>query len=116
MTSQTSSIGPDESRQAQSRMDIVNLICSKRDGHHLKDAEIDWIIDAYVRGTVADEQVAALLMAIFWRGLSDAELSRWTAAIIASGDPRRRRARSGFRFLCTGDRRGWGISRNRNRE
>jgi thymidine phosphorylase len=67
-------------------MDIVNLICSKRDGHHLKDAEIDWIIDAYVRGTVADEQVAALLMAIFWRGLSDAELSRWTAAIIASGE------------------------------
>ncbi|MGO9584331.1 MAG: thymidine phosphorylase [Acidimicrobiales bacterium] len=67
-------------------MDMVNLICSKRDDHELKDAEIDWIIDAYVHGTVADEQVAALLMAIFWRGLSDAELSRWTAATIASGE------------------------------
>jgi thymidine phosphorylase len=67
-------------------MDIVDLICKKRDGHELKDAEIDWIIDAYVHGTVADEQVAALLMAIFWRGLSDAALSEWTAAIIASGE------------------------------
>jgi thymidine phosphorylase len=67
-------------------MDIVNLICSKRDDHELNSAEIDWIIDAYVHGTVADEQVAALLMAIFWRGLSKAELSDWTAAIIASGE------------------------------
>src|ERR1039458_9068114 len=67
-------------------MDIVNLICSKRDGHELKTAEIDWIIDSYVHATVADEQVAALLMAIFWRGLSVAELSEWTAAIISSGE------------------------------
>ena len=67
-------------------MDMVNLICSKRDGRELTDAEIDWVIDAYVAGRVADEQVAALLMAIFWRGLSVAELSRWTAAIIASGE------------------------------
>jgi thymidine phosphorylase len=67
-------------------MDIVNLICSKRDGHELKSAEIDWIIDSYVHATVADEQVAALLMAIFWRGLSVAELSEWTAAIISSGE------------------------------
>jgi thymidine phosphorylase len=67
-------------------MDMVNVICSKRDGHELTDAEIDWVIGAYVAGEVADEQVAALLMAIFWRGLSVAELSRWTAAIIASGE------------------------------
>ena len=62
-------------------MDMVNLICSKRDGRELTDAEIDWVMDAYVAGRVADEQVAALLMAIFWRGLSVAELCRWTAAI-----------------------------------
>ena len=67
-------------------MDMVNLICSKRDGRELTAAEIDWVINAYVAGTVADEQVAALLMAVFWRGLSVAELSRWTAAIIASGE------------------------------
>jgi thymidine phosphorylase len=67
-------------------MDIVNLISAKRDGGELKVAEIDWIIDAYVQGAIADEQVAALLMAIFWRGLSVAELSEWTSAIIASGE------------------------------
>ncbi len=67
-------------------MDMVNVICSKRDGRELTDAEIDWVIDAYVAGRVADEQVAALLMAVFWRGLSVAELSRWTAAMIASGE------------------------------
>ncbi|MGO9335578.1 MAG: thymidine phosphorylase [Acidimicrobiales bacterium] len=67
-------------------MDMVNLICSKRDGRELTDAEIDWIIGAYVEGAVADEQVAAFLMAVFWRGLSVAELSRWTTAIIASGE------------------------------
>ena len=67
-------------------MDMVNLICSKRDGGELTDSEIDWVIDAYVSGTIADEQVAAFLMAVFWRGLSFAELSRWTAAIIASGE------------------------------
>ena len=67
-------------------MDMVNLICSKRDGRELTGAEIDWVIDAYVAGRVADEQVAALLMAVFWRGLSTAELSRWTAAMIASGE------------------------------
>ncbi len=67
-------------------MDMVNLICSKRDGRELADAEIDWVVDSYVAGTIADEQVAAFLMAVFWRGLSVAELSRWTAAIIASGE------------------------------
>ena len=68
------------------RIDMVDVIRSKRDAHALSDAEIDWVIRAYVEGTVADEQVAALLMAIFWRGLSVAELSRWTSAIIGSGD------------------------------
>ena len=67
-------------------MDMVNLICSKHDGRTLTDAEIDWVMDSYVAGTIADEQVAAFLMAVFWRGLSVAELSRWTAAIIASGE------------------------------
>ena len=75
-----------DAAEAPGRVDMVDLICSKRDGHELKPAEIDWVIDSYVKGTVADEQVSALLMAIYWRGLSNAELSRWTAAIIASGE------------------------------
>ncbi len=66
--------------------DIVDVIRSKRDGLELSDAEIDWTIAAFAAGRVADEQVAALLMAIFWRGMSPAELSRWTEAILSSGE------------------------------
>jgi len=67
-------------------MDMVGLICAKRDGHPLSADEIDWLITSYVDGAVADEQVAALLMAIYWRGMSVAELATWTSAIIASGE------------------------------
>jgi thymidine phosphorylase len=66
--------------------DAVDVIRAKRDGATLTDAQIDWVIDAYTRGAIADEQMAALAMAIFLRGLSAAELARWTAAMIASGE------------------------------
>jgi thymidine phosphorylase len=65
---------------------VVELICTKRDGGVLGDAEIDWLIDAYTRGEVADEQMSALAMAILLRGMTPAEIARWTAAMIASGD------------------------------
>ena len=64
----------------------VDLITTKRDGGTLSDAAIEWMLNAYVAGTVADEQVSALLMAIFFQGLSPRELSRWTDVMIASGD------------------------------
>ena len=63
----------------------VDLIRAKRDGRTLTGAEIRWLIAAYVRGEVADEQMSALLMAIFFRGLQPGELRAWTAAMIASG-------------------------------
>jgi thymidine phosphorylase len=66
--------------------DAVSLITAKRDGHPLPDAGIRWLFDAYARGEVADEQMSALLMAIFFRGLDPRELRTWTAAMIASGD------------------------------
>ena len=66
-------------------MDAVDLIVAKRDGGRLTDAQIDWFLDAYTRAAVGDEQAAALLMAILFRGLDDAELARWTHAMIASG-------------------------------
>ena len=78
--------GAPGSESGAPRMDMVDLIISKRDGRPLSDEQIDWVIGAYVDDAVADEQVAALLMAVFWRGLSVAELSRWTSAIIASGE------------------------------
>ena len=63
------------------------MIARKRDGGALDDAQIEWVIDAYTRGVVADEQMAALAMAVFWRGLSPAEL-----ATLDGRDDRVRRA------------------------
>ncbi|WP_324649710.1 thymidine phosphorylase [Georgenia sp. H159] len=65
--------------------DVVDLIRTKRDGGALAPAEIDWVIDAYTRGAVADEQMSALAMAVFLRGMDRDEIARWTRAMIASG-------------------------------
>jgi thymidine phosphorylase len=65
--------------------DAVDVIRTKRDGGRLSDVQVDWVIDAYTRGAVADEQMSALAMAIFLRGMEPDELARWTAAMIASG-------------------------------
>jgi thymidine phosphorylase len=64
----------------------VDVIIRKRDGGELDDAAIDWIVDAYTRGAVAEEQMSALLMAILLRGMTRREIARWTAAMIASGE------------------------------
>ncbi len=66
--------------------DAVDVIRTKRDGGRLADAQIDWVIDAYTRGVVAEEQMAALAMAILLNGMERAEIARWTAAMIASGE------------------------------
>ncbi|NBH08046.1 thymidine phosphorylase [Amycolatopsis sp. SID8362] len=64
----------------------VDIIRTKRDGGRLSDEQIDWVVDAYTRGLVAEEQMSALAMAIFLNGMSDGEISRWTHAMIASGE------------------------------
>jgi thymidine phosphorylase len=64
----------------------VDVIRSKRDGGTLTDGEIDWVVDAYTRGAVAEEQMAALAMAILLRGMTPAEIARWTSAMVASGE------------------------------
>lgn len=66
--------------------DAPTLIAAKRDGHRLPDAAIDWLIDSYTAAEIAEEQMAALLMAIFLRGMDAEETARWTAAMIASGE------------------------------
>ena len=66
--------------------DTVSLIRAKRDGRRLADDDIRWLFGAYARHEVADEQMSALLMAIYFRGLDGAELRTWTAAMIDSGD------------------------------
>src|ERR1700761_9497517 len=65
---------------------VVDLIHVKRDGGTLSADEVRWLIGAYTGGEIADEQMSALLMAIFFRGLAPAELREWTAAMIASGE------------------------------
>ena len=66
--------------------DAVDVIVAKRDGARLTDPQIDWVVDAYTRGVVADEQMSALAMAILLNGMSRGEIARWTAAMIASGE------------------------------
>jgi len=65
--------------------DAVDVIIAKRNGQQLSDRQIDWVIDAYTRGVVADEQMSSLAMAILLNGMNRREISRWTAAMIASG-------------------------------
>ncbi|MBZ5740231.1 thymidine phosphorylase [Nocardioides mangrovi] len=66
--------------------DAVEVIAAKRDRHELSDSQIDWVIDAYTRGAVADEQMSSLAMAILLNGMNRREISRWTDAMIASGE------------------------------
>lgn len=66
--------------------DAVDVIRTKRDGQRLSPEQIDWVIDAYTRGVVAEEQMAALAMAIFLRGMEREEISHWTRAMIATGE------------------------------
>ncbi|BAH54556.1 thymidine phosphorylase [Rhodococcus opacus] len=65
--------------------DASSIIAAKRDGRELSGAEIDWVVEAFTRGVVADEQMSALAMAIFFRGMTRGEVSRWTTAMISSG-------------------------------
>ncbi|WP_300646087.1 thymidine phosphorylase [Nocardioides sp.] len=66
--------------------DAVEVITTKRDGRSLSDSQIDWVVDAYTRGDVADEQMSSLAMAILLNGMEQREIARWTAAMIASGE------------------------------
>lgn len=67
-------------------MDVISVIRAKRDRGELSPEQIDWVIDAYTRGDVADEQMSALAMAILLNGMNRTEIARWTAAMIASGE------------------------------
>ncbi|MDR8408618.1 thymidine phosphorylase [Nonomuraea sp. 3-1Str] len=67
-------------------MDAIEVIVAKRDGRELTTAQIDWVIDAYTRGEVADEQMSALAMAILLNGMDRGEIAAWTQAMIRSGE------------------------------
>src|SRR5690606_2408559 len=66
--------------------DTVDLIHRKRDRGELTADEIRWLVDAYTRGYVADEQMAAFAMAVFLNGMTPDEIRELTAAMVASGE------------------------------
>jgi thymidine phosphorylase len=80
MTDMTTNGGADESR-----FDGVGIIRTKRDGGELSRRQVEDLMRAYLAGEFAEEQMAALLMAIMWRNMTPAELAAWTGAMIASG-------------------------------
>jgi thymidine phosphorylase len=67
-------------------MDAIDIIVTKRGGGRLSAEQIDWVVDAYTRGLVADEQMSSLAMAILLNGMTRGEISAWTEAMIRSGD------------------------------
>jgi thymidine phosphorylase len=67
-------------------VNAIDVIVAKRDRARLTDEQIDWVVDAYTRGVVADEQMAALAMAILLNGMDAGEIARWTQAMIDSGE------------------------------
>jgi thymidine phosphorylase len=66
--------------------EAVDVIRAKRDGGELTDEQIDWAVDAYTHGVVAEEQMAALAMAILLNGMTRREIARWTDAMVRSGE------------------------------
>ncbi|GAA3137713.1 thymidine phosphorylase [Streptosporangium carneum] len=66
-------------------MDAIDVIVTKRDGRELSAEQIDWVVDAYTRGVVADEQMSSLAMAILLNGMNRREIAGWTQAMIRSG-------------------------------
>ena len=67
-------------------MRAVDIIRQKRQGAEHSPAEINFLIQNYVHGAIPDYQISAWLMAVLWRGLSEAETFALTTAMIASGD------------------------------
>ena len=65
---------------------MTDLITKKRDGGELSTEEIRFMIDGYVRGEIAEYQMSAMCMAIFFRGMSDRETLDMTTAMMYSGD------------------------------
>ena len=67
-------------------MRTVDLIQRKRDGEELAPEEIEYLIDGYTRGDIPDYQMSAFLMAVYFSGMSDREVSRLTECMLRSGE------------------------------
>jgi len=67
-------------------MRTVDLIYRKRAGEELSVEEIAWLINGYTRGEIPDYQMSAFLMAVFFTGMTDREVSALTDCMIRSGE------------------------------
>src|SRR6202163_4543969 len=67
-------------------MRTVDLIQRKRDGEELAPEEIEFLVEGYTNGSIPDYQMSAFLLAIFFSGMSDREVSRLTECMLRSGD------------------------------
>ena len=67
-------------------MRTVDLIHRKRDGEELSAEEIQFLVDGYTRGEIPDYQMSAFLMAVFFSGMTDREVSALTENMMNSGD------------------------------
>jgi thymidine phosphorylase len=66
--------------------DVLDVIRTKRDGGTLSDEQVRFFIEGYTAGTIADEQAAALCMAILLRDMAAGELATWAQAMVDSGE------------------------------
>src|SRR6202051_2013429 len=67
-------------------MRTVDLIQRKRDGEELAPEEIDFLVDGYTTGEIPDYQMSAFLMAVYFSGMTDREVSRLTECMLRSGE------------------------------
>jgi pyrimidine-nucleoside phosphorylase len=67
-------------------MRTVDLIQRKRDGEELAPEEIEFLVEGYTSGDIPDYQMSSFLMAVFFAGMSDREVSRLTECMLRSGD------------------------------
>ena len=83
-------------------MRTVDLIQRKRDGEELAPEEIEFLVNGYTNGDIPDYQMSAFLMAVYFSGMTDREVSRLTECMLHSGDTvdlvRRSRRQSGQAF------------------
>ena len=67
-------------------MNIIDVLLTKRDGEELTEEQIRFFIESYTANEIPDEQASALLMAVFFNGMTAGELAVWTKAMIESGE------------------------------
>ena len=66
-------------------MRTVDLIHRKRDGEELSPEELQFLVDGYTRGEIPEYQISAFLMAVFFSGMTDREVSAITESMVGSG-------------------------------